>query len=625
MAKDEGSRARRVAPKPFALPLMAAGLVAVALALLAEWRMQGLLASGNPANPLAWSGLRIGLSALLLFLGLAPLFVWIARGGIARVRGRLGADHGRLWRRLGIAIALAVLAGVVGWFLGWGAAAIQENPRDWRYSFTLMAFFVACALLVYFREDVLRDASWGFLILSLAVGLTFVALVPVQPNSVWDGQVHFDAANAMSYAENAEYDEGDLIALEDIPYVMVGHEGRRVWSGMSLDVTEETAETIDRSQQEGSVETLEGQMRHRGSSWVAFNSVGRVPLAVGLWLGRLLGLGDVGEYTSARIANLVVYVVLWFLGIRALKHSKLVLAAVALVPTGLYVASGFSYDAWLFACCGFSFCHFLGELQRPDEPLTGKGAATILISFALGCLVKAIYFPLALVFLAMPKRKFQPEGAMGRVWWAFWVVATALFLLSTFALPFLMRGGAGYSDTRMNEGASSTGQLAHIFEAPGEYLGALGASGIEFFGPAYFRDAIALLDFIQISSFESALGWVYLAFLLIVALFVRRPRNGSGSLALARAFAIVGTVGSYVLLATALYVGFTSVGDSLVDGLQPRYLLPSFPLIFGLVLFVPALVRQTSRWYRLLACASWAFLLAYNLALITLRFVVFFE
>ncbi len=610
-------------PRP--LPLGIAALVAILLSLVAELRMQCLIVDGQPGDPMVWSAPRIGFVALLLFAAIAPISVWIARGGIDRTLARLGASGGRLWKRFETALGISAIAGFAGWLLGWGAAWVQQNLGDWRYSVTLMAFAIAFTLLVYFRAEVLADAAWGFLILGLSFGIAFVALAPVQPNSVWDGQGHFNAANAMSYVEDAEYDEGDLIALADIPYVMAGHLERRVWSDMSLEVLNQTTAEIDRLQGEGATEVMEGSARHGGSSWVSFNAVGRLPLAVGLWLGRLLGFGNVGEYTVARLANLALYVVLWFLGIRYLKGSKLVLSAVALAPTGFYVASGFSYDAWLCACLGFSFCRYLGELQRPEEPLRGSGAAAILVAFALGCLVKAVYFPLALVFLAMPRGKFQSKDAIGRGWWSFSVVLAAMLLLSTFALPFLMRGGAGYSDARMNEGASSTGQLAYIFEAPGAYLDALWASGLEFFGPGYLRDATALLEFIHISSFETALGWTYLLFLLFVALFVRDASFKGQSLWLGRIFAGVGMVATYALFATALYIGFTTVGGSEVDGLQPRYLLPFFPLLFGLILYIQPLTRLLARWRRGAAVGFWAFLFVYFAAFITLKFVVFFE
>lgn len=605
--------------------MLLAAIAALGLSLLAEWRMQGIVAGGSPSEPLAWSGVRIALVAFLLLLGLAPLSLWIARGGLGRAGRRLVADRGRTARRLGVAVAVSAGAALAGWLLGWVAAWIQDNPGDWRYSLTLMAFGVALTLLLLFRDEVLADGAWGFLILGLSVGVTFAALVPIQPNSVWDGQGHFNAANAMSYVEDAEYDEGDAIALMDIPYIMEGHDDWRVWSDMGLDVLDLTTGEIDRLQREGEVEVLEGQARHGGASWVSFNAIGRVPLAVGLWLGRIVGFGNVGEYVTARIVNLVTYVLLWFFGIRGLADSKLVLSAVALAPTALYLAAGFSYDAWLLGCLGFAFCRYLGEIQRPYEPLTAGNAALVLVPFGLGCLVKAIYFPLALVFLAMPGGKFSREGSIGRGWWSLWVVLCAVLLCSTFALPFVFRGGAGYTDSRMHEGASSTGQLAHIFEAPGDYATALWASGVEFFGPASFRDGTALIGFVKPSAFEGPLGWIYLAFLGLVALFVRRPREAGGALVLSRIFALIGMLGAYVLFATALYIGFTGVGGSEVDGLQPRYLLPLFPLLFGVVLDVPPLARLAGRRLGTLERASWTFLFLYFLAFTTLHFVVFFE
>lgn len=621
----------RTSPAFDAFAVVIAALAALPLSFLGEWRMQGIIVDGDPSDPLVWSVPRLVAVAVILFCGLCPLSLWIAHGGVARAASDLVEDRCRRLKRLLLAIVLCVLAVLAGWALGLAAAIFQDNVGDWRYGVVFACVLVALCLFILFWPQIAADAAWGFLILSLAMGLALVAVMPLQANVTWDGAAHFNATNAMSYLENAEYDAGDMAEMGN-PMFPGGYirepqpSESRLWAKTDLESVSLVSQAITDAQYHWPVQVMDGTLRYLKSSWVFPSAVGRIPGAFGMWTARVLGLNDVWEYTGARIANLAIYVFLWFYGIRYLRSSKLVFSAIALGPVAMFLATNFGYDHFLIAMLGFSLCRYVGELQRPEEPIGFTGALAILVPYVIGCLVKAVYFPVGVIYLFMPKSKLQVGEASRRWAWTCAVVGAAALLVASFAVPFFVRDTSTYTDDRGGHSVDASSQLSYVLENPGEFAATLGRSGLEFFGPTYLRDAQARLNYLTPSSYEGLLGWTYFGFLVAVALLCRDELDRTFSGLPLKLLTILGVVGAYVLIATSLYISFTDVAKSTVSGLQPKYLLPFIPLLGGVLLNVPALGMALGKgWRRAAPVAVWAFAGLYYVAFLALRFVVFFE
>ena len=67
--------------------------------------------------------------------------------------------------------------------------------------------------------------------------------------------------------------------------------------------------------------------------------------AVGITLGRLLGLGSGVTFLLGRLMNLILYTALVALAIKIIPKGKMILFAVALLPMSLQEAASFSFDA----------------------------------------------------------------------------------------------------------------------------------------------------------------------------------------------------------------------------------------------------------------------------------------
>lgn len=523
-----------------------------------------------------------------------------------------------------IAVACTFGAALAGWLLGLAVANVRGSADDWRYAVGGLAFVTAVFLIVRFWPQVRRDAAWGFLIVGAASGLLILLYTSPQPNSTWDGQVHFDAANSMSYQKNAQYDNGDLYALEAVPYEAIETEDGLHWYDMSLESMTRRAELLDELQGEGPVKVVEGTERSNGGTWRGVNAVGRTPLAFGLWFGRWLGFGNLGEYQTARLMNLAFYLVVCFFGIRFVRSSQLPFTVIALSPVALFQAVNFTYDPWINSLVLFAYCRFTGEVERARERLDLIGGLLILVPFTFGCFAKAVYAPLALGFLGLPGTKFR--SWRGRLLWWLSVVAALGYLLSTFMLPFLRSSGSGYTDERGGKSVNAGEQLQFIIRNPLTFFRVMTRTGVDFYDPEYLAQSAWELHFMPPTELAEPIGWTYLCILTYTSLIVRDGREPTAFHWFEKVVDIAGLVGAFGMLATSLYLGFSPVASLEVAGLQARYLLPMYPAIFGVLLAFPWLVRVFPEGFRRGARVSvWVLIFLYLVLFILFRYAVFFD
>ena len=327
---------------------------------------------------------------------------------------------------------------------------------------------------------------------------------------------------------------------------------------------------------------LDGAVTLRGVSIIEYYPVAYIPAAAGLWVSRLLGLSTSMAFFVGRLFSMVCYSLVVFFACKRLKSGKMFLSACALVPTMVYLASNYSYDAWLTSFLMLGFAIFAGELQRPDEPISWRWFLLMIAAFLVGLGPKAVYVPVAALLLFMPRAKFAKRGngrgapALTHGRYLAVVFASALFVLATFVLPMLF-AGPGEGDARGGD-VDPAVQIAFITGQPLAYLTVFVKFCEYFFtiGNAPF----VLTDFCGVET--SSYAYAVMALLLIVALVDRRACDIPLATHAKRAAMAVLFLLTFFLICTALFISFTPAGWDWITGVQGRYLLPLlFP--FGLV------------------------------------------
>lgn len=511
-------------------------------------------------------------------------------------------------RRL-LVLALCILAPpVLAACAVWLAVVVFAGASwDARYGWIPFLVCLSASMLVTFRRQVQEKLERGFLMLALPIGMLMCLCMPVLAEVSWDGQIHFNSALAMSYIFDAEYTAADQVMVDAYAVERLGllesGDVSSIWNPKqdtaSVARAEETLLALDGQD----IVVTEGTSRFSSSSYVSAATIGRIPNAVGLWLGRLLHLTCLGQYLLARMMSMLFYCLVFYLGIRQLRSGKLILAALALLPTPMLMAANFSYDPWCFALISFAFATYVGSLQR-QEPMTWRRALIIYGAFFLGALVKAVLFPLALVFFVAPRSLFTDSRA-SRLFRA-GAVLTVLLLLASFALPFLSSPSTG-GDSRGGSDVSSSGQIAFILSSPLSYLGVLLNFSADFLN---LSNATSILNTFSgfpylVSDTSRVAGMAIVEWVILGVVTVTDrgeedlPYAGLGT----KAAVAVGAVCAYLLVVTALYVSFTAVASDTVAGVQYRYLLPFLAPVFLVGCNFGTSIARRGRWLGLAFCA----------------------
>lgn len=305
-------------------------------------------------------------------------------------------------------------------------------------------------------------------------------------------------------------------------------------------------------------------------------AISYIPSAVGLLLGRGLGMTFAQIFLLGRIINVCVYAVLIYFALKRLKSGKLILAIIALLPTNIFMAASYGYDAWLTGFTIFSIAYIISVIQSEQYIVSVKDVAILMAGFLLGLAPKAVYFPLMGLCFLIPSKKFKNKKAHQH--FIICTVVCALIVLSTFMLPFLIQG-PGSGDMRGGAGVDSTEQVMFILKNPIAYTKIL---------LNHMRNYLSVENQGKLIGSMMHMGdsrhFVLLFLTLAAAIFCdRNKEDDSANHIISRIWTLLVVLSTVVLISTALYVSFTAVGSDVISGCQQRYLMP---LLYPISYFV---------------------------------------
>ena len=488
------------------------------------------------------------------------------------------------------AIALAA----VGWLVSW-----LVWPASWR--FQLFCAVVPVALVTGWRlrgrlSESPVCALWFF---NVFAGILLLAYVPPIASVAWDGQTHFSAALAISQGGDATYNGADLIMADRdgiyevglIPFGTSDDDWHPNWRlSLSEAGLARQVEVLEEAAASAEPVTTHGFSRIGDDGEVSLGfgmgTIARLPMAAGLWLGRALGLPLLWTYALGRIANYALWCALTWLAMRRLVSGRWLFLAICLIPTNLFIACNWSYDPWVVGFAAIATTSLLGELQRPDRPLTVGGALWMLIPYWLATGVKAILFPWAIAFLFLPARKFPGRGARW-AWWGAWAAVMALLVVG-FMAPFLSSHGASNVDTQAVSAVSPWEQLRLMAREPWHYGIGLALTTVDYVNPVRILFDLPMnLCYLPRPWIWAIIAIVELGGLAWLALADRSEADawaGTREGRRLRLGALAGFIIAFGALLTALYVSYNEVGSNYILGMQARYYLMFLPLVLGVML-----------------------------------------
>lgn len=455
-----------------------------------------------------------------------------------------------------IIILLTTVASVGLAFIGeflWAKSSGGWNPYR---VLMLYVVFMIIGITIVFRKNLWKYAHVYFFMLVMLVGIFMIVTVP-PANLSWDEQIHYMRTAYLSWGANGSVSEPDyLLYVKSTSYLesMVAQRENRAalineFNNLSYSSTVNAGEAV------------------------GIFSVAYTPAAIALYVGRKLKLDFCCVYMLGKLVNLTCYASFIALAIKKIQgRGKILVAAIGLIPTSIFLAVTYSYDWWLISLLILGFSIFIGEIQKHGSISTLKLCQSIIV-IVIGMLPKAVYFPLLFPLMVL-KKDYYEDSKKARI-----IVGLGMvFLMASFMLPLLVSSGTGLEDFRGGSDVNSAEQIKFILSNLVGYAKIL----FDFFW-SYFSPDQAY----QYLTFWAYLGTVEYTPLCMIVLAIATVIDNSENTAFRnkipwiRVANFLGVFASMVLVATALYVAFTPVGYETVNGCQLRYFLPTlFPLLF---------------------------------------------
>ena len=463
------------------------------------------------------------------------------------------------WKKIfgyaGISLGVSIVLSYCLQYLIHGAFVFH-----WVYMFWIFIFLVAWKFGREYIKSSHRNPEFFFLTVSLLVGLGMAITLPVATSITFDDDIHYNSVYSYSYFISTKKTVADQYMAERVyveAYEM--NKVKEIWKELNASYY-------------GNNNVIETSVCSYDTLFSTYNRMAYGPAVIMHFLGRAMHLPFVMIFILGRIANVLLYSTVVYLGLKQMKKGKYLLMSVALLPHCMFQAANYDYDYWLngFMCLAIA-CVF-GIIQQ-NEKATNRQLALLLGAFAVGVSPKAIYVLLMLLVALIPKERFL-SVKQRRVFYCA-CLCVCVVIVGMFMVPFIVHG-PGVGDVRGGVDVNSTLQVAFIMKHPWTYTKIL----LKFLFGSYFSydrvsTTVSIFGYLR----ENCFGGICLLFALFFVL-LDYPEKKIMSL-IQRIGVAVLIFGNICAIATVFYITYTKVASEEIMGCQGRYMIPFlFPFLF---------------------------------------------
>ena len=555
------------------------------------FELQGIYLSETATSVRQWTGnldgvlMTLSLSIFTVALWVAGLYTGYLDKYIERIlewcleKIRFIRENPRkVMLTIGIFIAIFILACAAELFFHW------RTPYGRLVRIVRVLSYVTAGLSVYLIIIFRGKPEKLFVSLSLLIGTLFVASSPFfwygadqQIQYAWAVEESFIRTVSVSRADwiLANCAEGNQILLGQAPPIPPHLPILQPHLPSARD--NEILYTFTKG-----ADTLSKMGFEFSGTRTLYMRLAHIPVGLMIYIGRSLAIAPLIIIRLGMLCNHLVYTAIVYLAMKRLTSGKYLLAIIAMFPTSFVLSTTYSYDYWLTAFIMLGLAYFFYEVQNPDEKISLKNIIIMIGAFVIGLGPKAIYVPLMLMLFFIKKDKFKTQK--GHLYYIIGVSCAAIFVLGSFALPFLTSGGGWVDDYRGGGVVDSRAQTLFILQNPFAYARILLRFVRDYLinihtarSDEYLQYYVTFFIHLRSSSFYYII-WALLGF---VTLTDRSEKDVLSSTIAYKALVSFLVLSTFALLSTSLYISFTSVGAETIEGMQGRYLIPFlFPFFY---------------------------------------------
>ena len=299
----------------------------------------------------------------------------------------------------------------------------------------------------------------------------------------------------------------------------------------------------------------------------------RLPQAIGLLIGRLLGTNFLITFYLGRLTNLLFFALCVYFAIKIAPHFKLLFFMVGIMPMALHQAASYSYDNYINAMSILLFAFFLRVMDKKGD-IRFKDTIPLTIIGALLAPAKGIYISLLFIMFAIPAKRYVN---MKQYWKSLLtMIFTALLVIALFHVKDFFSMSSSISTPGMNWEGGYNYTIADFLKKPMDMLKIYYLS-IRTLIWDWFEEAIG-----KIMSGRTMLidQWIISLYgvLLLISSFSHKGEKNLGTRE-RWVFAVTSFLPVLLLISVMLLV-WTSNTHEVVQGVQGRYFIPCIPLFF---------------------------------------------
>lgn len=501
----------------------------------------------------AWSGYakRIVVMFLLVAFGVLGFPVLVVKNRTANEKvtrfrnGTAELFHTLIRKRVKVlgVLALYILMALLGVNIGKLCAGAEYNSH---IGIVIVASLYVVLTVILLWKTCERKPHVLFFAIAMIMGIAYIRIAPGELASSWDDQIHYERALNVANALNGVMYTADEKIIADTGSVP---------TRFTRQEQEEFHEKINKYYEK---KTCHYYYPNKLSLW----SVSYIPAAAGIVLGRGLNLPYFEILKLGRFFSLLFYALVIAAAIKKIPYGKVLLACIGLIPTSVFLASSYSYDFWMVCLGMYGYAVFFSILQQPGHKVQGGELFAMLGSTVLGFIPKMVYFPLLFPYWFIPQNRFENRKEQKK--FRIWVILSVIILFISFFCGFWEpdpRGGADVNPAR---------QVKFILGNPLRYLSIL----FGFLIPGYLSPGRLDVSFEDYAYLGGGLTYGIIIILLFVLAYLDRgecSQEGMRKIRITGALSLILTV---LIVPTALYISYTSVGDTTILGCQVRYLYP---------------------------------------------------
>lgn len=480
-------------------------------------------------------------------------------------------------------LLLAVVLLVVGVY-GVRHCLRLPSPLMIAYLVLSVAFAVSIWALVRFGRH-REDTFFAHTVFPVVFGLVAVlGLVFFPPGTIPDEHYHYTKSYVLANLLTPGMDERDM-RVEDVAFLCDKDLYNRTITSSYWDKAPQvsllaTNDGVDK----GFIEQSNRDFDPSFDISVDLPQL-KVPSALGIVVGRSLGLSGVLTYYLGRLFNALYAVALIVLAVRMAPVGKNAIMAVGMLPMTLHLIGSYSYDAGYIALALLA-TGLLLRMLCGDQPISPKLMAGFLVTGALLTPGKLIYSLVAFCGLVVPANRFSSKrtALLFKVGVVLIPLATILIFNSARVLTVLGIAKPP-SPSQDGDGVDARVAKAGPFYTIGEIVGDP-VHSIKFLYATLQQN----MQFYITSMLGGNLGWLQANLVaplwedgwMLAGLLFGLFRSADDERALDRApriaFGLAAFLGAAAIMLT-MWISWTLHTETVINGVQGRYMLPFLPAI----------------------------------------------